>query len=55
LYYDYKNNSPLSRLPRHKDKKEWQKIVQKAKLFLQVLWRKPCKALIANNKKRDGL
>ena len=37
-YYDYNNSSSLPLLPGHKNKKEWQKIVQKAKLFLQGVW-----------------
>jgi hypothetical protein len=38
LDYEHKNNPLLSRLPKCKHKEKWQKIMHKAKFFVQKLW-----------------
>jgi len=46
LFYENSNRTLLPSLPKHKNKEKWQKIVQKAKLFMQKLrtsvYRRPC-------------
>ena len=48
LFCKNRNHPLLPQLPKHKDKKKWQKVLQKTKLFVQSLFRSVYRRLRIN-------